>query len=423
MSNRRSFIRNNALLFTALAAGHKLQALEHAPIPHPKGETDETYWRMVRAQFPLDSSKTFLNNGTMGPSPYPVLEAVKLALEKTSRDAQYGGGEVEALEALAAFLGAEKEELALVHNVSEAINIVAHGLPFSKGDEVLMTGHEHVGNALPWLNRARLDGIVIKIVPLGKTAAETLNNVNKAISKKTRAIALPHIPCTIGQVLPAKDICALAAAKGLWSFIDGAHPPGMLELNLHDIGCDFYASCCHKWMLAPQGTGFLFVKKDKLDLLQTHGVGGGSDTGWDMLSNPPSMKGYAATAHRYYYGTQSAALYHGIRAAINFQNTIGRKNIEQRVRGLAAYLQEQLMALGDAIEMLTPTEPVSRGAQIGFRLRGKDNKAFFDQLAKKNIIIRHVPENGLDCLRVSTHIYNFREEADLFVAEAKRFIG
>ena len=411
------------MLITALATGHKLGALHPAPILNPDGLPDESYWRMVRAQFPLDSNKTFLNNGTMGPSPFPVLEAVKSALEKTSRDAQYGGGETEALEALAVFLGTEKEELALVHNVSEAINIVAHGLPFSKGEEVLMTGHEHAGNALPWLNRARLDGIVLKVVPLGKTAAETLNNVNAAITKKTRAIALPHIPCTIGQILPAKEICALASSKGLWTFLDGAHPPGMLELNLHDIGCDFYASCCHKWMLAPQGTGFLYVKKEKLDLLQTRGVGGGSDTGWDMLSSPPAMKGYASSAHRYYYGTQSAALYHGIRAAINFQNTIGRKNIELRVRGLAAYLQEQLLALGDAVEMLTPTEAASRGAQVGFRFRRKDNKAFYDQLAKKNIIIRHVPENGLDCLRVSTHIYNFREEADLLVAEAKSFIG
>lgn len=423
MSNRRSFLRNNALLITALAAGQKLEALHPAPILNPEGLPDESYWRMVRAQFPLDSRKTFLNNGTMGPSPYPVLEAVKQALEKTSREAQYGGGENEALEALAAFLGAEKEELALVHNVSEAINIVAHGLPFGKGDEVLMTGHEHAGNALPWLNRARLDGIVIKIVPLGKTAAETLNNVNAAITKKTRAIALPHIPCTIGQILPAKEICALASSKGLWTFLDGAHPPGMLEINLHDIGCDFYASCCHKWMLAPQGTGFLYVRKDKLDLLQTHGVGGGSDTGWDMLSAPPSMKGYAASAHRYYYGTQSAALYQGIQAAIQFQNTIGRKNIEQRVRGLAAYLQEQLLALGDVIDMITPVEAISRGAQIGFRIRGKENKTFYEQMAKKSIIIRHVPENGLDCLRVSTHIYNFREEADLLVSEVKRFIG
>jgi selenocysteine lyase/cysteine desulfurase len=82
-----------------------------------------------------------------------------------------------------------------------------------------------------------------------------------------------------------------------------------------------------------------------------------------------------------------------------------------------------LLALGDAVEMLTPTEAASRGAQVGFRFRRKDNKAFYDQLAKKNIIIRHVPENGLDCLRVSTHIYNFREEADLLVAEAKSFIG
>ena len=93
---------------------------------------------------------------------------------------------------------------------------------------------------------------------IGKTAEETLQNIQKAISKKTKLISVPHIPCTIGQVLPVKEICRIAKEKNIGTFLDGAHPPGMLQLDLKDIGCDFYAGCCHKWMLGPKGTGFLY---------------------------------------------------------------------------------------------------------------------------------------------------------------------
>lgn len=420
MNSRRNFIQKIALTGAIVTASK--QNLFAKQALYTSSEPDEDYWRLVRNQFPLSSKKVFLNNGTFGPSPYSVIEAVKHSLDLTNETPVYGGGETEALEALAAFLGVNKNEIALTHNVTEGNNIAAWGVPLERGCEVILSSHEHVGNATPWLNRAKVDGIKIKVVDLGKTADETLEIIKKAIGPKTKVIAMPHIPCTIGQVLPIKEMCALAKSKGMFSVVDGAHPPGMLNFSIADLGCDVYTSCCHKWMLAPAGTGFIYVRKDFQDILQTHGVGGGSDTGWNMLEKPPTYSKYADSAHRYYYGTQSAALYFGIKAAIDFQNTIGRQHIQNRCLSLASYLQESLLNLGNRIDMVTPTEAISRAAQIGFRIKEYNNEQFNKDMAAKGIVIRYVPENGLNNLRISTHIYNNKSDVDTLVDEVKKVL-
>ena len=295
------------------------------------------------------------------------------------------------------------------------------GLPLKKGDEVIITTHEHVGNAFPWLNRQKLDGIVLRTFTPASTAAETLNRISALINKKTRAIAVPHIPCTQGQVLPAKEISTLGKEKGLFVFIDGAHGPGQLMLNLHDIGCDVYASCCHKWMLGPKGTGFLYVRKDFQDTLQTYFVGGGSDNAkWNMATNPVQMGEYASSAHRYYGGTQNIGLYRGVDAAIDFIENIGVQNIHDRIKMLGGYTQQKLLEFGDKVELITPTEEQSRCAVNGFRIKGMEFIKFNTLASENKIRIRSVAENGLNSLRVSTHIYNTKSEIDKLMELIKK---
>lgn len=381
---------------------------------------EESYWKMVRRQFPLNPRLMYLNNGTMGPSPYYVIEQMQKGMMEADTEGSYGGWE-NTCKKLAAFVGAHEEEIALTRNVTEGINIVAQGLPLSKGDEVIMTTHEHVGNAFPWINVQKQKGILIRTFTPASTAAETLSRIASLIGKRTRVIAVPHIPCTQGQVLPAREIARLGKEKGLFVFIDGAHGPGMLPLDLHDMGCDVYASCCHKWMLGPKGTGFLFVRKDFIETLRPCFVGAGSDNAkWNMATTPISTGGYCSTAHRYYGGTFNAGLYKGVDASIEFIETIGMQRIHERITGLAAYTQQQLMAAGDRIEMLTPTEQQSRGAVIGFRIRGVDAQKFYHDALEKKVRIRYVAENGLDSLRVSTHIYNNREEIDTLVEMVRK---
>jgi len=379
---------------------------------------DEQYWKVVRDQFPLTHDRIYLNNGTMGPSPFVVREAVKAAIDNVDISGEYGGWET-ARPRLAKFVNVDESEISLTHNVTEGINVVAWGLPLKKGDEVILTNHEHAGNALPWLNRAKYDGIVIRTLMPALTAEENLNRINDLITKRTKAIAIPHITCTIGQVFPAKEISKLGHDKGLWVFFDGAHGPGMTMLDLKDIGCDFYATCCHKWMCGPKGTGFLFVRKEMLDVLQAKWIGGGSDTGWDMTVDPPEFKGYVATAHRYDFATQNAALYIGIGAATDFLYHIGMENIVRRGKALSGYLQQELLKLGDKVEMLTPTEDQSRGFVVGFRLKNTPYDKFGEHATKKGFRIRLVPENHLNSIRISTHIYNNFEEVNKFVEAVK----
>jgi selenocysteine lyase/cysteine desulfurase len=420
--SRRNFLQKSLLAAGSLAfAGYGTKAAP-ALDPYPGGD-DERYWEKVRAQFPLSSKKVFLNNGTIGVSPYSVIDSIYNDILDCDTFGTHGAGEHEAISALASFLGAKEEEITLTHNVTEGINIVCWGLPLVAGDEVIITDQEHVGHAGPWLNRWKLSGIKLVIVSLGKTAEETLHHIGKAITPKTKLISIPHIPCTIGQVLPVKEICSLARQRNILTFLDGAHPPGMLIINMQDIGCDFYAGCCHKWMLGPKGTGFLYVAEDKREILQAYYGGAGVDTGWDLQSNPLFFKGYADNGHRYFYGTQNSSLYYGIARAVAFQNEIGREVIQHRITALAGYLQDQLIHLHQDIDMLTPTESISRAAQVSFRIDERDMQKFQTQCQQKNIIIRYVPENNVKCIRVSTHVYNTYAELDLFLSEVEHFIA
>jgi cysteine desulfurase / selenocysteine lyase len=379
---------------------------------------NEDYWKMVREQFPLTQDRVYFNNGTMGPSPFVVREAVKSAIDKIDVSGEYGGGEF-ARGKIAKFINADESEISITHNVTEGINIIAWGLPLKRGDEVILTTHEHAGNALPWLNRAKHDGLVIKALKPAPTAAENLNRINDLITAHTRVIAIPHITCTAGQVFPVKEIAKLGHDKGLWVFYDGAHGPGTTLLDMKDIGCDFYATCGHKWMCGPKGTGFLFVRKELLDTVEAQWIGGYSDAGWDMTTTPPEFKGFVPTAHRYDYGTQNAALQIGLAASVDFLYQIGMENVVARGRALSGRLQKGLMELGDKVEMLTPTEEQSRGFIVGFRLKSMEYNKFGEHASKKGFRIRIVPENHLNSVRVSTHIYNNPDEVENFLKMVK----
>lgn len=419
-TSRRSFIRTcaggaigGALLYAfpeEARAKYVIANDEHVPA------NDDRFWSVVRDQFPLKKEPIFLNNGTMGPSPYVVIDAVTSEMEDVDRHARYGGWET-VRPKIAGFINAREDEISLTHNVTEGISIIACGLPLKRGDEVIITNHEHAGGAVPWLARARRDGIVIKPVLLTPSADEILNRINDLITPRTRVIAVPHITCTIGQVLPAKRIGTLAHDKGLWMFLDGAHGPGTMPLDVKDLGCDFYATCGHKWMLGPKGTGFLYIKKDMQDVVEPYWTGALADNGWDVLKGTLEFR---KDAHKYDFGSQNSALYVGLGAAIDFLYHLGVDNISRHNMALASHLRSELKKLGDKVEILTPSEEGGYCSVVGFRLK---NMAF-DKLQpylveKHKIITRMVPENGVNCNRISTHIYNSVEEVNKAVDAIK----
>lgn len=422
--NRRNFIKNTAKLSLIPLLGIDQMAEKSSFTLNRKIDfNEERDWLELRNKFPLSKDRIYFNNGTMGPSPFSVIDAVNKKMLSVDTNADYGGWE-DSRKSLARFVKCEESEICLTHNVTEGINIICWALDLKAGDEILVTNHEHVGGALPWLNRAKLENLVVNYFELGKNANETLNNLKKKITAKTKLIAVPHIVCTIGQIQPIKEIVAIGKERNIKVFVDGAHGTGMLNLNLKDLGCDYYASCCHKWLCGPKGTGYLYVKKEALNDLKAHYVGAGSDNGWNVVNPPnPSMTGYANTAHRFDYGTQNASIWAGVDAAITMWENIGMDKIEARVKYLATHLQNSLLKFNsEYLEMLTSTEPESRGAVVAFRLKNMEYTKFQTMASEAGFRVRVVPENGVNCIRVSTHIYNSLDEINQFVSFTEKMM-
>ena len=429
---------------------------------HP--EHDGPYWDFIRTLFPLKTDLTFLNNGTMGITPYPVLEALNKSFHHIAEHGAYPMHDGSFEENLGQILGCKGSELAITKNVSEGVNLACRAITLKKGDEVIITLHEHVGGCAAWLYRAKTEGIVLKLAVLGATAEETLNNIKAVKTKNTKVIAVPHIPCTIGQVLPVNEICAWARANGIISAIDGAHPLGMLQMNLKEMGCDYYSGCFHKWLLGPIGTGFFYASEEILSRSAIHHVAAYSVDKFDMSTTPPSMGELVNKTARYSYGTFPGPMYDGAKAAMQFYQKIGPALIEKRVKYLSKEVMNSLMEINDnpslkfpVIEILTPSEDASRGAQVGFRIHQHPSKIaaaniqstkaespisnsaviqtlvpgtstpqasqrFCDFARKNNVILRYVAENNIHCVRVSTHYYNNKKDINRFFEVLQMFL-
>ena len=414
MSNRRQFIQKLSIGVLAPSLVPNFLTTERTKFKIDSTLPPEDFWKELRKEFPLTQDRVYLNNGTFGPAPAVVVEALKDSIDQIYTSGEYGNFNAER-ERLAAFVGVKTSELCLTHNTTEGINIMTWGLRLNAGDEVILTTHEHVGNGLPWLNRAKLDGIVIKTFEPRNTQSENFEAIKSLCGSKTKVIAIPHVTCTTGLVFPIKEISQWAKAKGIFTAIDGAHGAGIFDLDLKGLGCDFYAGCYHKWMLGPIGTGFLYVREELLDHLQAIQVGGYSDSGWDITTNPPYIQGYVPTAHRYDYGTQSRPQYVGAAAAADFHEAIGKERVEKRIRELNEYLYEGLKEMSSQLSLLTPNEPESRVAMVSFKPKNKDYQVVAQSLGKSGFRVRQVPESGVNAIRISTHIYNSKEEIDDFI--------
>jgi isopenicillin-N epimerase len=367
MLHRRDFLSTAITsLAASLAFKNNLFAqLEKIP-PLPDlslfDKNEDSYWAELRRQFLIPEDEIYLNNGTVGSSPAPVLRAIFDAYTSTEKMDQHDPEDYpiwgyaswnEFRDPLAEFVGAKRDEIALLRNATEGNSYIANGLDMKPGDEVLMTDQEHPGGEHPWNLKAKRYGIVVKKITLPrpvKDSAQVLNLVNDAITPRTRVLFFSHITTFSGVVLPAKDLCALARTKGILSAVDGAHVVGMMRLNVHDLACDMYSSSPHKWLMAPKGSGFLYVRDEVIDRLWNTIA----TEGWDE----PTLR-----AERFQrIGSSNVPALHGLRASIKLANDIGPDRIERRHRQLADYILAEMMKRG--AESWTSPDPALRCAIV-----------------------------------------------------------
>jgi isopenicillin-N epimerase len=420
MVDRRGFLSSFAGAASVAATlglhGELFAQLAQAPTQLPDKSlytsNEEMYWTELRKQFLIPAENIYLNNGTVGSSPAPVLRAIFEGYNETEKMAQSDPEDYpiwgyaawnEFRDPLAAFVGCSRDEIALVRNATEANSYIANGVDLKAGDEVLMTDQEHPGGEHPWDLRAKRYGIVVKKITLPKPvpdAATVLSLFNNAITPRTRVLFFSHITTATGVVLPAKELCVLARSKGILSAVDGAHVVGMMSLNLHDLGCDMYTSSPHKWLQSTKGSGFLYLRDEVIDRVWNTIA----TEGWD------DTKIRAERFQR--IGSSNVPALWGLRASIKLANDSGMERIEKRHRQTADYMLKEMVKRG--AESWTSPDAALRCGIVTVNVPGLKRMDLENWLwTTKKIRIRGGDPSKL---RLSTPYYLLRKDVDRYLA-------
>jgi len=343
-----------------------------------------------------------MNNGTVGPMPKPVFNTLMryFKVQATNPYDVYNflsTFQEKTKQKLADFIQATPEEVVLTHNTTEGLNFVTSGLDMKAGDEVIVSNLEHPSAINPWKLKQKRYGIVIKEVPFGlppKSVDEIVGSIAAAITPRSQIISLGHTVFITGLITPLKELSRMAHEKGLLVLADSAHGIGMLDLNMKELGIDFFASSPYKWLGAPTGIGLLFVRKEAQDRLWPTIVSGG----WDTYKDARKFGTH---------GQDADALVFSLDEALNFQNAIGRTRIERRVKALAGLLKQELRKV-PGVKIHTPDDPYLSGGLTAFALEGVDPAKIVDYVREKyNIVVRTIgnKDAGTLAVRVSTPIY------------------
>jgi isopenicillin-N epimerase len=410
---RRDFLSRAALSGLALGTLPSLARVE-ALAPNPvegfapaAGDTDAAVFAAARKQFLFPTSVTYCNTGTLGASPRAVVDAMNNGVETLERnlpDWPYfqadgepltGYQQLKDIRALVGeFIGATVDEIALTTNATMGMSFLANGLDLSPGDEVVTTDQEHSGGIGGWQLRAKRHGIVVTQVPLlpafSMGPEGVVNAFAAAITPHTKVVMFSHITSGLGALLPAKELCDLAHRNGALAIVDGAQVIGQRRIDVKAIGCDAYVTSPHKWLLAPKGTGILYIKRDVQHLFWNTLASGGFDD-------------ESTGAFRFmHYGTGSVPVVQGLVAALNFIKGIGIDRIERWDAMLATRLRDGLAQIPHA-RLSSPADRRFTSAITTFAVRGSTGRQLQDALWLKKIRVRAQGEpRGV---RLSAHLY------------------
>lgn len=317
-------------------------------------------------------------------------------------------------------MNADPYRLVFTANVSASVNIVASALRLAAPGEILLTDHEYGAMIWCWERAARVQGLTLRTFPLPAmpaSPAEIVEAACRAMTPPTRLLFFSHVLSPTGMVLPARELCAEARRRGILTVVDGAHALAMVPLDLEAIGADFYGSNCHKWLLAPTGSGFLYLGRGAEDRLQPLQV----SWGWHHDRSRPDDRDEFGSTPRLraleFEGTRDPCPWLAVPAALDFQARLGWDRIRARMAELAAVVRRRLDGLA-GLRLATPPLPELHGSMTAFHLPpGRDPVELRRRLWEEHRLEMPVIErpDGL-LVRVSTHFYNKVEEIDQLAA-------
>lgn len=378
---------------------------------------DLAFWSQVRSQFIPENGHVYLNNAALGMPPKPVrddvAEGFRLMSENPSKAKKEFPSylENELRPALAEFLGAEIDEIALARNATEGLYHIVNGLNLVRGDQVLVTSQEHPSAMRPWQVRAERDGIEIKEIHIPSpliSEDDIVERISGAIDKNTKVLFFCHVTRG-GYLYPVKRLCTLARDRGLISAVDGAQAVGMLNVDLATTGCDLYTNSLHKWFLGPAGTGFLYVNRSMQSSFRT-------------LYAPAAESGEDARIYEI-QGTYDFPVRAALGTSLDFLNRIGISNIENRLRNLSDYLRMALRNVPKLRLLTDSSHEISSPGSTIFEFEGMSVVRWPGLMQEEAKI--HVDDHNRDGhqgIRISTHYYNTRSQIDQCVELLKEMV-
>ena len=410
-------------------------AAEAEPLPDlpdtPDGGAapdDEAYWGKVADQFLLRDGVIYMNSGTRGISPLSVHKAQTEAVEAVNSDPSmcwstyFFSGMDQIRQNMADFVGADVEEIAFTNSTTDGMGLGFMGLDFKSGDEILTTNYDYgwVKNMMGF--RAKRDGLEFKMVDISDPSFRMLEDpqkvidvVESGITSKTRFLTICHINYTDGFIMPVKEICEMARSKGIITLIDGAQPPGMMKLDMQELGCDMYAGPGHKYMMAAQHTGFLFLRNDAADRVQPLVYTGSPDP-------DRAIEGARKLEQR---GSTSYSDRISIGAALDFHNNLTREAIEARLRYLALRLRHGLKEIG-GVTVYSSDDPSMSMALVSFSIEGQNPSDIVGSLwyRSPNIYIRTVgAAGGFSGVRATLHVMDTADQVDTLINRVRGLVN
>lgn len=379
-------------------------------LPEHPSETEESYWELVKSQFKFSDGLRYFNNASLGGCPLSVqlkTTAAREMLDGFPSKYMWGDWDDEKeiiRKKVAKFLSVGAEEIALIHNTTEGMNLIARSFDLKEGDEIILADHEHTSGTICWevFQESRGVKIVRPELPLlPKSIEEVVAAYRKAITPKTKIISMCHIVNTNGMILPVKQVSLMAHERNILVAVDGAQAPGMLDVDLKKMGCDFYTASAHKWLFAPKGTGILYANSSSQHHLKPLIVcRGHNNTSIRRLEN---------------YNTRNLPEILGLGAAIDFCNQIGKDEIHRRSYELKKYFRSKLEN-NSAFKLKSPvSDNLSAAIQV-VEIINQDVREVKEQLFEKyQIDCRPMSTFGLNALRISLAIYITKEDIDYLV--------
>ena len=421
LHSRRKFIKTKLLGAFALVSGVPLKLFGNPATDELKDTSISNLadfsWQEIRDEFSFDKKLLYLNTASHGPSPKSVVDRLCVSITKFESKVKTGDNYREkSYKRLATFLNTTSEQVAITSNTTESINIIARSLDLKKGDEVIISDNEHIGGSAPWIALIKDLEIKVKIVKLDLSGKENLSRIKQAVSSKTKVISISHVTCTTGLCLPVKEVVKFCRQQGIYSCIDGAQAVGMIDVDLADLDPDFYASCGHKWLMGPKGTGILYIKKEVLSQCKPTFVGAYSDSKFDLNT---LVLEYRQDVQRSVFGTRNIPVMIGLTTALDFIDSIGIKRVEKRGKALANRFIQGLKNTNN-ISLLSPQDSKYATSIVSVKFLTKNNRKIRIELAEnQQIEFRHIYENDLDCIRLSFSIFNNEEEVDKVIQTFK----